>query len=102
MNFQRIGLAIAFSPTPHAMLAEAINLARQFNGPLLLVHVGPPSEENQSKIKQMIISAGGNPSQVSVLFRKGNAASEILKFCKDEKIDLLIAGALKKENLIGH
>lgn len=102
MNFQRIGLAIAFSPTAHAMLSEAVNLARQFHASLALVHVGPQSDENQLKIKQMIIEVGFEPSQVSVLFRKGNPADEILKFCKDEKIDLLIAGALKKENLIGH
>jgi len=102
MNFQRIGLAIAFSPTAHAILAEAVKIARQFNASLALVHVGLKSDENQAKIKQMIIGAAGDPVQVSILFRKGNPADEILKFCKEEKIDLLIAGALKKENLIGH
>src|SRR6478609_4065524 len=102
MNFQRIGLAIAFSPTAHAMLAEAVKITRQFNASLALVHVGLQSDENQSKIKQMIIGAAGDHVQVSILFRKGNPADEILKFCKEEKIDLLIAGALKKENLIGH
>jgi nucleotide-binding universal stress UspA family protein len=102
MNFQKIGLAIAFSPTAQAMLAEAVKLTRQFNASLALVHVGAQSEENLLKIKQLITETGIEPSQVSVLFRKGNPVDEILKFCKEEKIDLLIAGALKKENLVGH
>jgi nucleotide-binding universal stress UspA family protein len=102
MNFKRIGLAIAFSPTAPAMLAETIRLTRQLGAELVLVHVGTKSTEHESKITQMITAVGADLSQVTILFRKGNPADEILKFCKDEKIDLLIAGALKKENLVGH
>jgi len=102
MNFRRIVLSIAFSPTAQAVLAETVRLTRQLNASLALVHVGTKNEEQVSKIKQMIAETGYEPSQVSILFRSGNPADEILKFCKEEKIDLLIAGALKKENLVGH
>ena len=102
MNFKRIGLAIAFSPTAPAMLAEAVRLTRQFDAKLILVHVGIQNDNNVLKIKQMVSEAGFELAPISILFRKGDTANEILKFCKEEKIDLLIAGALKKENLVGH
>ncbi len=35
-----------------------------------------------------------------ILWRVGNPVKEILKACKEEKIDLLVAGALRKENLM--
>ena len=102
MQFKRIGLAIAFSPTANAMLSEAGKLVRQFNATLILVHVGTQSSVQEEQIKEMIKSTGLDPAQVPVLFRKGDPVDEILKFCTEEKIDLLMAGALKKENLMGH
>ena len=102
MIYKKIGLAVAFSPTAQAMLAEAVQLALQFNASLSIVHVGPHSEGQELKIRQMLSETGFTSSQVAILFRKGNPADEILKFCKEEKIDLLVAGALRKENLVGH
>jgi nucleotide-binding universal stress UspA family protein len=41
---------------------------------------------------------GVNPTKI--VWKMGNPVKEILRACREEKIDLLVAGALKKENLM--
>ena len=48
--FRKIGLAIAFSPTAEAMLAEAMRLALLFSADLVLIHVGHHGNEEEQKI----------------------------------------------------
>jgi nucleotide-binding universal stress UspA family protein len=59
--------------------------------------VGASGEEEQLKMRQLIDSLNITPT---VLWREGNPAKEILKVCREENIDCLVAGALKQENLL--
>jgi len=102
IQFHVIGLAIAFSPTARAMLAETSRLVNHFKSRLILIHVGAHGPEEESKIKEMLAEAGLHTADVKVLWKNGDPVKEILKACREEKIDLLIAGALKKENLVNH
>ncbi|MEQ1584355.1 MAG: universal stress protein [Cyclobacteriaceae bacterium] len=102
IQFHVIGLAIAFSPTARAMLAEASRLVNQSKSQLILIHVGVHGPEEERKINEMLLEAQLNPTNVKVVWRSGDPVMEILKTCKEEKIDLLLAGALKKENLVNH
>lgn len=95
--FKKIALAIAFSPTSKALLAQAVRLAFLHRAELLLVHVGKKDTESESKMKELTRSLTIN---LTVLWRDGNPTSEILKVCIEENIDLLVAGALKTENLV--
>ncbi len=100
MVFRRIGLAIAFSPRFGALLAEAARLKRLWGSELVLIHIGHKSAENQQLINEALAKAGLNSPDVSVRWETGKPAKTILEVCKREKIDLLIAGALKKENTL--
>lgn len=102
IEFKTIGLAVAFSPTAAAMLAEARRLVIYFQSKLVLIHVGEHTSEDEVKMKKLISDSGLAEAQVSVLWKTGDPVNQILSACKTEKIDLLIAGALKKENLINH
>lgn len=102
IEFKVIGLAVAFSPTAAAMLAEARRLVIYFQSKLVLIHVGEHTSEDEVKMKKLISDSGLAEAQVSVLWKTGDPVKQILSACKTEKIDLLIAGALKKENLINH
>jgi nucleotide-binding universal stress UspA family protein len=102
IHFHVIGLAIAFSPTARAMLAETSRLVNHFKAKLILIHVGFHGPEEESKLNEMLREAGLSSSNVKVLWKIGDPVKEILKACKEEKIDLLLAGALKKENLVNH
>jgi nucleotide-binding universal stress UspA family protein len=97
--FQKIGLAVAFSPTALAMIAEANRLASLFSAELILIHVGEKNAESENKMKEVLQNAS-LPNSPKVVWRTGVPSKEILKACKEEKIDLLVAGALKKENLM--
>lgn len=102
IEFKTIGLAVAFSPTAAAMLAEARRLVIYFQSKLVLIHVGEHTSEDEVKMKNLISDSGLAEAQVTVLWKTGDPVKQILSACKTEKIDLLIAGALKKENLINH
>lgn len=102
IQFHVIGLAIAFSPTARAMLAETSRLVNHFKSKLILIHVGVHGPEEERKINEMLSEAGINPATSKVVWKKGDPVKEILKACREEKIDLLLAGALKKENLVNH
>jgi nucleotide-binding universal stress UspA family protein len=102
IRFNVIGLAIAFSPTARAMLAETSQLVYHFKAKLILIHVGVHGVEEEQKLNEMLMEAGLSIPNVKVLWKNGDPIKEILKACKEEKIDLLVAGALKKENLVNH
>lgn len=100
-SIRKIGLAIAFSPRAEALLAEAARLKKLWNAELFLIHVGAHGEKETLRLKELLDSTGleeGNA--VKVLWETGKPSKRILHACETEKIDLLIAGALKKENLV--
>ncbi len=94
-----IGLAIAFSPTAERMLAEATNISRQFNAKLVLIHVGEHGEKEDMLLDLMLKNRNISKDSITIRWEKGEAARSILNACASEKVDLLIAGALKRENL---
>ncbi len=102
IHISRIGLAIAFSPTASAMLAEASRLAHHFNAKLILIHVGKRGDKEEQQIRNLIDEVHFIASNIIILWKTGDPVKEILKACKEEKIDLLVAGALKKENTVNH
>lgn len=100
-DFRKIGLAIAFSPTAEAMLAEAARLASLFSAELVLIHVGKKEEAKELRVNEMIRSVN-IAVPYKIIWREGNPDKEILKACREEQIDLLVAGALKKEKALQH
>jgi nucleotide-binding universal stress UspA family protein len=98
--FKKIALAIGFSPTSRALLKEASRLAYLFRAQLILIHVGTHGSEEESKMSELIQSVNVGDLNPIVLWKEGDPVKEILKVCSTENIDLLIAGALKKENLL--
>jgi nucleotide-binding universal stress UspA family protein len=98
---RKIGLAIAFSPRLEALLAEAARLKKLWDAELVLIHVGDRALELEQRLKQMLTSTGlGDENSVRICWESGKPSERILAACKKERIDLLIAGALKKENLV--
>jgi nucleotide-binding universal stress UspA family protein len=100
-SFRKIGLAIAFSPRAEAMLAEAARLANLFSAELVLIHVGRHGTEEEQKIGELT-RAVGLKTAGKIEWREGEPVKEILRACNEEQIDLLVAGALKKEKVVKH
>jgi nucleotide-binding universal stress UspA family protein len=98
--FARLCLAIAFSPRSEALLAEAARLAKIFNSHLTVLHVGEEKAESVLAISASLTNKAFGQSQFNIICESGSPARVILSVCKREKIDLLVAGALQKENII--
>jgi nucleotide-binding universal stress UspA family protein len=98
--FKRIGLALAFSPTCKALLLEAKRLQNLFDSELILIHVGIKDDKSQQKMNELVQFAKLEVGKFKLIWRLGEPAATIIELCKEEKIDLLIAGALRHENLL--
>ena len=98
---KKIAVAVAFSPRIEAVLAEAARMKKMWSAELILIHVGTHGEKEISRLNQLLIQTGLNSSNdVRVFWEEGKPSQRILAVCKKENVDLLIAGALKKENLL--
>jgi len=91
---------MAFSPTAEAMLAEAARWRSIYQATLILIHVGDHGPAEDEQMNNLLQKTGLSSTSVKICWEKGSPAKGILTVCQREKIDLLIAGALKKENLV--
>ena len=99
-SFRKIGLAVAFSPTVSSLLAETVRLCLLFDAQLILIHVGKAGPEEEAKMNGLIQSKASALQKVKVRWETGDPVKKILEVTRQENIDLLVAGALKKENLV--
>lgn len=97
--FKKLAAAIAFSPRMEAILHEAGRLCQLFEAELILIHVGEESEEKKNHLSSSLSKANMDPALVPVFWEEGDPAKKIKSVCKKQKVDLLIAGALVKENI---
>jgi len=102
VHFKVIGLAISFSPTTTAMVKETVRLVSWFQSDLVLIHVGPKSSEKTEAMQRLMDGTGIEANRIKVFWVEGKPAEQILKVCNQVGVDLLVAGALKKENLVNH
>lgn len=98
--YQKIALAIAFSPRMEALIAETKKLVDIFQSELILIHVGIQSPTLELKLSEIMEARGMDASKIKVLWKEGKPAKSILHTCEEEKVDLLVMGALKKEGFL--
>jgi nucleotide-binding universal stress UspA family protein len=100
MLFKKIGLALTFSPTSIALLAEVNRLQKLFNSEIVLIHAGEQNSDSEQKMKKIIVDSGLKPDCYKIHWKKGDPVKVILNACEEEKVDLLVSGALEKENFL--
>lgn len=99
-SFQKIAIAVAFSPNAKAMVAIGLNLSRLLEAPLIIIHIGEKTQQVKEQMNLLLKETNAPIEQIKVIWEEGDPAKKILKVCQEEKVDLLVAGALKKENLV--
>ncbi|SHO63826.1 universal stress protein [Algoriphagus zhangzhouensis] len=97
--YTKIALAIAFSPRIEALITEVKRLVLLFDSELVLIHVGIKTPELEKKLDDLLQRHGCDRLRIKVLWKEGKPVKMILKACKEENVDLLVAGALKREGL---
>lgn len=98
--FETIGVAIAFSPRLEALLGEAARLARAFNAQLLLIHIGERTRNKEAKLDELFGRLNIDEKKTRVIWHEGNPVDTILELCKLNIVDLLVIGAMRKENML--
>ncbi len=97
--FETIAVAISFSDRCQNILVEAKRMSDVCNSALVLMHIGDKNQEKEKELDRMITEVGIDENKCRVIFMDGEPVDTILKLCKLNIVDLLILGALQKENI---
>ena len=100
VTFNKVATAVAFSPTALAVMHEAIRIARMFKSHVYFIHAGKKTAESEKKLNELLTRLKCNKDYYDVVWRDEEPATAILNACKEFDIDLLIAGALQRENFL--
>ena len=98
--FETIAVAVSFSPRCLPVLAQAKYLSDVLKASLLLIHIGEKSSEKERQLDDLMSKLGMNDSHYRVIWMEGEPVETILKLCKLNMVDLLVLGALEKENVL--
>ncbi|MGB0981946.1 MAG: universal stress protein [Winogradskyella sp.] len=98
--FNTIGVGVTFSPNLKANIYEASRLAMLFHSKLILIHVGEKTSEKEEEFKTMLQPFVEENLEFEIVFKPGKPVDVILAVSKTKQIDLLILGALKRENFL--
>ena len=100
--FENIAVAITFSPRYKSVIREAARMARLYDSKLTLIHIGVLNDEQRNKIIQCVEDCNIMNTSYTIITKKGPIVETILNICKQNLVDLLVFGALKKESVIEH
>jgi nucleotide-binding universal stress UspA family protein len=98
-GYNNIAVASTFSPRFHQVLAEAKRISSQFGSSLSLIYVGEREVDTEKRFAE-ILSELGLPPDSNIHYAKGDPATAILQTIREQKIDMIIAGALEKEVIL--
>ena len=98
--FETIAVAVSFSNRTQFVLAEAKHIADACGAVLILLHIGEKTKKKEQEMDGIINQAGINSREIRLIWMEGEPVETILRLCKLNIADLLILGALEKENLL--
>ena len=98
--FRKILVGFAFSPNLRANVYESMRMAHYFGGKLIFVHVGSKTPEKESLFKEIVASSPVQSEKITIEWRVGNPVNTLLKASKEFNVDLILLGALKRENVV--
>ena len=98
--FKTVAIGVAFSPNLKANLYESARLSSFFGSKLLLIHVGEFSKEKETIIRDILDPFTTDGLDFELVFRPGRPVDVILDTVQKKEVDLLILGAVQRENFL--
>lgn len=98
--FKKILVGFAFSPNLKANVYESLRMAHYFGGELIFVHVGSKTPEKESRFKEIVASCPVQTKKITIDWKIGNPVNVLLKASEEFDVDLILLGALKRENVV--
>jgi manganese transport protein len=106
VRYQRIGVAVEFTPGDSAVLTQAAAMARLHQAPLLLIHVvegpvadyyGPDTDDQESRVDRQHMGELLKHLQAEGLSAKGmlgygEPAAELVRIAREQQLDFLVLG----------
>jgi nucleotide-binding universal stress UspA family protein len=99
-EYNTVLVGVAFSPNLQANVFEALRMSALFDASLVMVHVGEKKDSKEAMLQKIIADFPGSTPEYTVLWKAGHPVEVLLRACEDEKADILILGALKREGLL--
>jgi nucleotide-binding universal stress UspA family protein len=94
--YRTIAVASTFSPRFMQVLSEAKRMRERFGSDLNLIYVGEKTADIEGKFRE-VLSSLSLPQDSAIHYRSGDPAEEILRALAENKINMIVAGALEKE-----
>lgn len=98
--FQTIGIGVTFSPNLKANIYEAARLSKMLEARLVLIHVGDKSSDKEIQFQSILEPFIKDNLEFEIVFKPGDPVDVILSTSIEKHIDLLILGALQRENFL--
>lgn len=98
--YNKIALAIAFSPRIEALICEAKRMKDVHGSSLILIHIGQETDEKKKSLYNLLEKYQVDLEKTKIIWKQGKPVKKIIQICNLEDVDLLIAGAIKHENVI--
>ncbi len=98
--FKNIAIGVAFSPNLKANLYEAARLSLLLKAKLHLIHIGDKTVEKVTQVNNCLASFVEHQLEFSLDFQTGKPEESIIKYVENKKIELIILGAVQKEDLL--
>lgn len=99
-SFKTIGIGVTFSPNLKANIFEAVRLSNVFEAKLVLIHVGEKTSDKEAQFQSLLEPFSKDNLNIELVFKPGNPVDVILSTSEEKEIDLLILGALQRENFL--
>ena len=98
-TYKKIAVASTFSPRFEHVLSEAKRIGARFGSNLSLIYVGKRTDDTTTKFRN-ILGRLKLPGDSPIHYGEGDPADGILRAIADNKVDLIVAGALEKEAVL--
>ncbi len=98
--FKRILVGFAFSPNLKANIFTSLRLANSLEAELFFIHVGKKTPVKEKTFEEILKDSPVQSKFTKVLWKEGDPIPTILKMCEKNKIDLLLLGAVQRENVL--
>ena len=98
--FHIIGIGVAFSPNLKANIHESARLSLLFQAKLVLIHVGEQSDQKKQELEEILQPFIAQHLSYELVFKTGDPVDVILSTSTEKKVDLLILGAVQRENFL--
>ena len=98
--FKKILVGFAFSPNLKANIFTSLRLADSLKAEIFFIHVGKKTSVKEKTFEEILEDSPVQPKLIKVLWEEGAPIPTILKMCEKNKIDLLLLGAVQRENVL--